>query len=154
MPKLRMPTLPMKTLRNSSVEECAKSCAQETSFDCRSFDVDNILQTCRLHNHSLEDHTLSLIVSKNTDHYRSKKVFTNYPLSCRSYFRTITIKWLRYTSFYHLQCRAIVIRTHMGQLQNKFVLPWVQKYLSIKTSKSKFFSRIWIRSLMWVKYIH
>lgn len=110
MPKLRMPTLPMKTLRNSSVEECAKSCAQETSFDCRSFDVDNILQTCRLHNHSLEDHTLSLIVSKNTDHYRSKKVFTNYLLSCRSYFRTITIKWLRYTSFYHLQCRAIVIR--------------------------------------------
>lgn len=99
MPKLRMPTLPMKTLRNSSVEECAKSCAQETSFDCRSFDVDSILQTCRLHNHSMEDHRLSLIVSKNTDHYRSKKDFTNYPLSCRSYFRTITIKWLRYMSF-------------------------------------------------------
>nr|XP_011417151.2 uncharacterized protein LOC105320781 [Crassostrea gigas] len=81
MPKLRMPTLPMKTLRNSSVEECAKSCAQETSFDCRSFDVDNILQTCRLHNHSLEDHTLSLIVSKNTDHYRTyfERLFNRLP---------------------------------------------------------------------------
>lgn len=73
MPELRMPSLPMKTLSNTTVEECAKSCAQETSFDCQSFDVDNVLQTCRLHNHSHEDRNLPLVVSQSTDHYRSKK---------------------------------------------------------------------------------
>ena len=73
MPELRMPSLPMKTLSNTTVEECAKSCAQETSFDCQSFDVDNVLQTCRLHNHSHEERKLPLVVSQSTDHYRSKK---------------------------------------------------------------------------------
>lgn len=72
MPKLRMSTLPMKTLHNTSVETCARSCVQESSFDCQSFDVNNKLQSCRLHNHSSADDRMSVIVSKNTDHYRSK----------------------------------------------------------------------------------
>nr|XP_022328504.1 uncharacterized protein LOC111127573 [Crassostrea virginica] len=81
MPELRMPSLPMKTLSNTTVEECAKSCAQETSIDCQSFDVDNVLQTCRLHNHSHEDRNLPLVVSQSTDHYRTyfERLFNHLP---------------------------------------------------------------------------
>ncbi|XP_048776860.2 uncharacterized protein LOC125681022 [Ostrea edulis] len=81
MPKLRMSTLPMKTLHNTSVETCARSCVQESSFDCQSFDVNNKLQSCRLHNHSSADDRMSVIVSKNTDHYRTyfERLFNHLP---------------------------------------------------------------------------
>ncbi|XP_061188278.1 uncharacterized protein LOC133196384 [Saccostrea echinata] len=71
MPKLRMAALPITTLNNVSVEACARSCVQESTFDCQSFDMDNKLQSCRLHNNTHESDDMSLIVSKNTDHYRT-----------------------------------------------------------------------------------
>ncbi|XP_062579644.1 CUB and sushi domain-containing protein 2-like isoform X2 [Saccostrea cucullata] len=71
MPKLRMTVFPIKTLNNLSVEACARSCVQESSFDCQSFDMDNKIQSCRLHNNTHESNDMALIVSKSTDHYRT-----------------------------------------------------------------------------------
>uniref|UniRef100_A0A2C9KDN6 Apple domain-containing protein n=1 Tax=Biomphalaria glabrata TaxID=6526 RepID=A0A2C9KDN6_BIOGL len=82
MPQLQMTAMPSLVVVNfSSIEECSRDCVQQTSFDCRSFDVDNQRRVCLLYNSTHEDGKAFLRESSTTDHYRTafEKLFNRLP---------------------------------------------------------------------------
>lgn len=68
---MRMSSLPIITIHNLTVDECAERCTRESTFECKSFDVDNKLPGCRLFNNSHEDPFIHLLPSTYIDHYKS-----------------------------------------------------------------------------------
>ncbi|XP_060071928.1 uncharacterized protein LOC132551801 [Ylistrum balloti] len=81
MPQMHLSTIPVKTIRNSSVEACAELCVREVEFECMSFDLDNTIGSCRLQNHTHEEPFVTLQVSTFADHYRTayEKLFNRIP---------------------------------------------------------------------------
>lgn len=72
MREAHLSTLPLKTVTNSSVEDCARHCVQEVTFECKSYDYDSFGQTCRLHNYTHLDYETVLMPGPHVDHYRRK----------------------------------------------------------------------------------
>ena len=62
---------PLKVFENTTVEDCAQRCVREVEFECKSFDIDNRLRECHLHNHSHTEPLIGLQESLFMDHYRS-----------------------------------------------------------------------------------
>ncbi|GAB1600758.1 uncharacterized protein LOC106869508 [Argonauta hians] len=81
MREAHLSTLPLKTVMNSSVEDCARHCVQEVTFECKSYDYDNFGQTCRLHNYTHLDYETVLMPGPHVDHYRPayEKLFHRLP---------------------------------------------------------------------------
>ncbi|XP_076090760.1 uncharacterized protein LOC143062837 isoform X1 [Mytilus galloprovincialis] len=81
VPNMRMSSLPVITINNVHVEACAERCVRETAFECKSFDIDNKVQGCRLYNDSIGDPFIHLIPSTYVDHYRTayEKLFHRLP---------------------------------------------------------------------------
>lgn len=75
---MRMSSLPVITINNVHVEACAERCVRETAFECKSFDIDNKVQGCRLYNDSIGDPFIHLIPSTYVDHYRSRFITSCY----------------------------------------------------------------------------
>ncbi|KAL8625750.1 hypothetical protein ACOMHN_012343 [Nucella lapillus] len=71
MPDLQLSSPPSRYLYNATTELCARTCVEEVTFDCRSFDLDHLHRTCLLFNTSYEDGKTYLQESSFVDHYRS-----------------------------------------------------------------------------------
>ena len=69
----RLSARPARQYHESTIEACASACVMETSFLCKSFDLDNTLRSCELFSVSLDDPDVQLIAADDIDHYRSKQ---------------------------------------------------------------------------------
>ncbi|KAK3087707.1 hypothetical protein FSP39_009442 [Pinctada imbricata] len=81
MPLLRLTAIPIRSIKNVLPEDCARACVLETSFECKSFDIEFTTKTCRLQNHSHEEPFFTLQVSTSVDHYRPnyERLFQRIP---------------------------------------------------------------------------
>lgn len=81
MREAQLSTIPLKTVTNTTVEDCGRYCVQETTFECKSFDYDNFGRNCRLHNYTHTDYETVLMPRQQVDHYRPayEKLFHRLP---------------------------------------------------------------------------
>lgn len=86
IPNNYLKSMPQKVIGNVTVYDCARFCAMEVEFECKSFDIDNQNIECHLHNHTHRDPLIGLQYSLGFDHYRSKW--------CRFRVSVLTFKFL------------------------------------------------------------
>ncbi|XP_076436148.1 uncharacterized protein LOC143275756 [Babylonia areolata] len=81
MAELQLTGSPSRVLHNVTSEMCARTCVEEVTFECKSFDLDHVHGACSLFNTSYEDGVAFLQESSFVDHYRSafEKLFSRLP---------------------------------------------------------------------------
>ncbi|KAL8602123.1 hypothetical protein ACOMHN_007392 [Nucella lapillus] len=70
MAELQLSGTPARVLHNVTSETCARTCVEEVTFECKSFDLDQRQGSCSLFNTSYEDGVMFLQEATFVDHYR------------------------------------------------------------------------------------